>query len=165
MKNQTDFSSRISVRAVTAGMMISFTSMILLMSLVAALGLWDFYLDEMAHAGTAFWLAMSVSWAISMFVAGFVASLAARSQSSTEGVLNALAACSGSFLFFGFVSLFLAPRVVVSLLNMATPQFFLRGFMVDLIGFAVGVYGGVFGVHFEQHSFTPFKKDRKHYAT
>lgn len=165
MRNQTDFSSRIGVRAVTAGVVISFTTMILLMSLIAALGLWDFYLDEMAHASPSFWIAMTIAWGISMFVAGAVAALAARAQTVLEGVLNALAASCGSYLLFGMASLFFAPRVVVSLLNMASPQLFLRGFIADLLGFAVAIYGGIVAVHFEQHSFEAFRKGRKYFAT
>jgi hypothetical protein len=156
VNNQTDFSSRIGLRAVGAGVLVSFTCMVLLLSLIAALGMFNFYLDEMAGAGPSFWISVSVAWAISLFAGGFVSSLACRPQTKTEGILNALASNCGFFLMFGVVALFLAPRVIVSLFTMATPQLFLRGFIVDVICFIVGAYGGIFAVQFEKHAIHPF---------
>lgn len=158
MINQSDFSSRIGVRAISAGILVSFTAMILLLSLVAALGLFNFYLDEMAMAGPSFWIAVSFAWAISMFAGGFISALACRPQTKTEGLLNALTANCGFYLFFGLVSLFLAPRVIVSLFTMATPQLFLRGFIVNVICFIIGSYGGIVAVNFEKRAIHPFRK-------
>lgn len=162
MINQSDFSSRIGVRAVGAGILVSFTVMVLLLSLIAALGLFNFYLDEMAMAGPSFWISVSLAWALSMLAGGFVASLASRPQTKTEGILNAVCANCGFYLSFGLVALFLTPRVVVSLFTMATPQLFLRGFLVDVICFIVGAYGGILAVNFERHAIHPFK--RRHFA-
>lgn len=156
MINQSDFSSRLSLRAFGAGILVSFTCMILGLSLIAALGLFNFYLDEMAAAGPAFWISVSIAWAISMFAGGFFSSLACRPKTKTEGVLNALASNCGFFLLFGLVSLFLAPRVIVSLFTMASPQLFLRGFIVDVICFIVGAYGGIMAIHFEKRATRPF---------
>lgn len=161
--NQSDFSSRIGTRAVGAGVLVSFTSMALLLSLVAALGLFNFYLDEMALAGPSFWIAVAFAWAFSMFAGGFIAALACRPQTRTEGVLNALTSNCGFYLLFGLVSLFLAPRVIISLFTMATPQLFLRGFIVNIICFLLGTYGGIVAVNFEKHAVHPFK--RRHFAT
>ena len=159
MINQSDFSSRIGVRAVGAGILVSFTVMVLLLSLIAALGLFNFYLDEMA--GPSFWISVALAWAFSMFAGGFVSALASRPQTKTEGVLNALCANCGFYLAFGGVALFLAPRVIVSLFTMATPQLFLRGFIVDVISFVIGAYGGMMAVNFEKHAVHPFK--RRHF--
>jgi hypothetical protein len=142
-------------------MAVALTMMILLMSFIAALGLWDFYLDEMINASSAFWVAIALAWAVSMFSAGFVSSLAARSQTKLEGMLNAVTSCCGSYLLFGLLALIFTPRVVVSLLGTASPQFFLRLFLVDLVGFVVGLYGGVVAIHFEGHSFDLLGKKRK----
>lgn len=163
MINQTDFSSRIGIRAIGAGILVSFTSMILLLSLTAALGLFNFFLDEMALAGPAFWIAVSVAWAISLFLGGFIASLVSRPQTKMEGVLNALISNCAFYLLFGLVSLFLVPRVIVSLFTMSTPELFLRGFIVDLICFVLGSYGGIVAVNFEKHAVHPLK--RRYFAT
>lgn len=165
MINQADFSSRIGVRAVGAGILVSFTVMLLLLSLIAALGLFNFYLDEMAMAGPSFWIAIATAWALSMLSGGFVASLACRPQTKTEGILNAVCANCGFYLLFGVVALFLTPRVIVSLFTLATPQLFLRGFIVDLICFIIGAYGGIMAVNFEKHSISPFHKKRHFVAT
>lgn len=163
MINQSDFSSRIGVRAVSAGVLVSMTTMVLLLSLVAALGLFNFYLDEMASAGASFWLCIAVAWMVSTFAGGFVAALACRPQSRTEGLLNAIVSNCGFYLLFGLVALFLTPRIVISLFSMATPQLFLRGFLVDLIGFILGAYGGIFAVNVDKRALHPFK--RRHLAT
>lgn len=164
MINQSDFSSRIGVRAVGAGILVSFTVMVLMLSLIAALGLFNFYLDEMAMAGPSFWMAIAAAWALSMLSGGFVAGLACRPQTKTEGILNAVCANCGFYLLFGVVALFLTPRVIVSLFTMATPQLFLRGFLVDLICFIIGAYGGIMAVNLEKHAIHPFHSKKRHFV-
>jgi len=161
MKNQTDFSSRIGVRAVVAGMMTSMTSMLLLMSLIAALGLWNFNLNEINNAGALFWSATSVAWIISMYLAGFVASVGARAQGNTEGALNAIAACSASYLMTGLFFLLFASNALDAVLSLGNPQFYLRIFLGETIAFAVGIYGGVVGAHYGQRSSDGYKAQRR----
>lgn len=161
MKNQTDFSSRIGVRAVTAGVMSALTCMFLLMSLIAALGIWNYDLNELAIAGPAFWISTTIAWTASMYSAGLIAALGSRSQSIVEGSLNAFAACCGSYLLFGMAFLFFAPSALETLLISADPQFFLRVFLGDIVAFVVGVYGGVVGVHYEQRSMGNFRSGKK----
>lgn len=152
MKNRADFSSRIGVRAVTAGVMASISIMIILMAMIAALGIWNFNLVELITAGPLFWLSATVAWAMSLFTAGFIAALGSRSQTNIEGTLNALAACCGSFLLFGMLFLLFAPNILEALLSQGNPQFYLRMFLGDLAAFSLGLYGGVVGTHFEHRA-------------
>jgi hypothetical protein len=161
MKNQTDFSSRIGVRAVTAGIMTSTAIMFLSLSLIAALGLWNFNLNELTSAGTPFWISVSIAWVISLYFSGLVASLSFRPQNNLEGILNAFASCCGSYLFCVFGFLFFAPGALETLLISESPQFFLRAFLGNSLAFALGLYGGVVGVHFEARSNESFKDKRK----
>ena len=161
MKNQTDFSSRIGVRAVTAGVMTSIVFMFLSLSLIAALGFWNYNLNQLSIAGSAFWVSATIAWVLSLYFAGFVAALGSRSQSHLEGALNALAACCASYLFFGFGFLLFAPSALEALLISGNPQFFLRAFLGDALAFVIGIYGGVVGVHFEQRSTDSFRERRK----
>ena len=168
MKNQTDLSSRISVRAVAAGSMVALSFMFLSLSLIAALGIWNYNLNELSNVGTSFWISTTIAWSISLYLGGFVASLSTRPQNTTEGALNAIAACCASYLLFGTGFLFFAPTALESLLMSATPQFFLRAFLGDALAFIVGVYGGVVGVHFENRSPEGAKSQQRrgvHYST
>jgi len=165
MRNKTDFSSRIGVRAVTAGVMTSTAFMFLALSLIAALGLWNFNLNELPTIGAPFWIAVSIAWVFSLYFAGLVASLCFRPQNNLEGMLNAIAACCASYLFCIFGFLFFAPGALETLLISSSPQFFLRAFLGNLLAFALGIYGGVVGVHFEQRSIESFKEKRKYVHT
>jgi hypothetical protein len=162
MKNRTDFSSRIGVRAVTAGVMTSTAFMLFALSLIAALGFWNFNLNELSTAGTPFWIAVSIAWVLSLYFSGLVASLCFRSQNNLEGMLNAITACCGSFLFCIFGFLFFAPGALETLLVSGSQQFFLRAFLGNFLAFALGIYGGVIGVHFEQRSIESFKEKRRY---
>ncbi len=161
MKNQTDFSSRIGVRAVVAGMMAALTSMLLLMFLIAALGIWNFNLNEVTSAGPLFWTATSVAWVISMYLAGFVASVGARAQGNIEGTLNAVAACSASYLMSGLFFLLFASNALDSVLSSGNSQFYLRIFLGETIAFAVGIYGGMVGAHYGQRTTAGYKEIRR----
>ena len=161
MKNHTDFSSRIGVRAVTAGVMASLSFMFLALALIAALGLWNYNLNELNIASPVYWICATVAWSISLFIAGVIAALGAKSQNTIDGVLNAIAACCGSYLLFGLGFLIFAPSALDLLLNSAGPQFFLRGFLGDALGFSLGIYGGVVGANFEKYTMLSFKTDQK----
>jgi hypothetical protein len=135
--------------------------MLLSTSLVAALGIWNFNLNELVNATSAFWISMTIAWTVSMYLAGFIAALSSRSHYTVEGMLNALAACSGTYLLFGMFFLLFAPSALDTLLSSANPQFYLRIFLGDILAFAVGIYGGVVGAHFEQRSMESFKGGKK----
>ncbi|MDO9181287.1 MAG: hypothetical protein Q7U04_02710 [Bacteriovorax sp.] len=165
MKSRIDFSSRISVRAVIAGIMVSISFMLLSLALMAALGIWNYNLNELSSAGSAFWISATLAWAMSLYCAGLVAALGSRSKNSIKGVLNALAASCGSYLLFGMTFLLFAPGPLDSLLSAANPQFFLRGFLGDVFAFGAGIYGGVVGARFEQHTFHKEARKVAHYST
>lgn len=167
MKNQTDFSSRIGVRAVVAGIMASLSIMILSFSLIAALGFWNFNLNDITTSGTSFWVATTIAWSISLYFAGFIAALGAKSQTTTEGVLNAFAACCGSYLIMGILFLVFAPAILDSLLTSSNPQYFLRSFLGDTLAFVIGIFGGVTGTHFEQRALSGLREHGKnfHYSS
>jgi hypothetical protein len=152
MKNQTDFSSRISIRAVTAGVMTSISFMMLSMTLFAALGIWNYNLNELSQTGSIFWISITIAWCLSLYLAGYIASIGSRSENNIEGILNALAACCGAYIVFGVSFLLFAPGALDILLNTASPQFFLKVFLGDIFSFAAGIYGGVSGSHFEERS-------------
>lgn len=161
MKDQIDFKSRISVRAVTTGIMVTLTSMFILTSLIAAFGIWNFNLNDLIFASPTFWVTITLAWIVSMYAGGYVSAVAARSRSVVEGMLNAVAVCCGSYLAFGFAFLLFAPAALDNLLNSASSQFYLRAFFGDAIAVAMGIYAGVVGAHFEERSGAPIKGQQR----
>lgn len=161
MRNQINFGSRISVRAVVTGVMVAVASMFLLMSLIAAFGIWNYNLNELVIATPSFWVSTTLAWIVSLYVGGLIASVGARSQTPVDGMLNAVAVCSGSYLLFGTAFLLFAPSSLDVLLSTATPQFYLRAFFGDLAAVIMGTYAGVVGAHFEERSSDSVKRNHR----
>lgn len=161
MNNQTDFSSRVSIRAVVTGVMVSLSFMILAFSLIAALGIWSYNVNELSSSRVAFWISATIAWVFSLYFAGVVSAFSARSQSSTEGALNAIASCCGSYLVLIVGFLYFAPSILEALLSTADQQFFLRLFLGNILAFSFGIYGGIVGVHLEQRSVDHFRGVKK----
>ena len=149
MNTQVDLSSRISARAVLTGVFSTFAFMMLFLSLIAAFGIWDLRLSELTASGPLFWILASASWVASLFLGSLIATSSSRAQTTRDGVLNAIATWAGSCLMFGFVIEWLAPTMLQMLLIDATTQFFLLGFVADVVGLGVGILGGVMGARFE----------------
>lgn len=158
MKNRTHFSSRIGVRAVVAAMITSTALMVLLSSFLGAMGLWNYHLSDLPTKSMGFWVALSICWSLSMFVCGYMASSGARSQSLTDGIFNALTACSGIYLLFGAFFLFYAKDVFNELINSTGAAFYWQAFVGDFLGFAFGIVGAMTGTKIEQQEPEYFRK-------
>lgn len=91
-----DFSSRLSVRAITAGIVVTYALMILVMSLAAGLGLWTYQLRELPNLGTGFWAFAFASWIGTIYLGSYVAVLASRSATRRDGILNGVVTWAGA---------------------------------------------------------------------
>lgn len=159
MLNQTNLASRIGVRGVVAGILTSSALMLLFMSFIAALGLWNFRIREIFNLDTRFWVSTCIAWSISLFIGGFMAASGAKAETTSEGVFNSLAACSGTFLLLIITILYFTPTGLMILLHNASQSLYAKGFTVGFIGLVFGVLGGVAGARFEQHS-SFFERER-----
>lgn len=88
MEQTFDFPRRLSARAITAGVLSAFGMMILLMSLAAAFGLWQFDMVALPQLGTAFWTWASAAWIISLAAGGYISALASRSVAVRDGLIH-----------------------------------------------------------------------------
>lgn len=150
MRNQSNFISRIGVRAVVAGTLLTISLTFLLMTLVAAMGFWNFRINDIPNMSSGYWFMAMLAWAISSFAGGFVASIASRSESNADGILNGVTAISASYVAIGVGAIIFAPYALESTLAAATPQMFLQSFVGDAMGFVFGALGGLTGVSYER---------------
>lgn len=173
MNTQT-LHSRISIRAAGLGTMVTLCFMLMSLSLMVVFGFWNFKVTSITDASMIFWLSSAVSWAVSMFIGGGIAGLAARSQNKLEGVLNALGACCGayllSFLFvLGFAYNSVWDLINWKIMNSSLSPFVLKVFLAHFISFVCGIYGGVVAARFEQRPLARGAKEKEkkfaHYET
>jgi hypothetical protein len=142
-----DFPSRISVRAITAGILTTFAATILLMTLAAGLGLWSYRIEEVPNLGAGFWVFFFVAWTVSLGVGAFVSSVAGRSSTRVDGllyggvtwagacVLGCLTMAVGTGRFFNFTA------------GQTMPGMFWLIFFGDAIALIVALWFGAKGVH------------------
>ena len=89
-KGHIDFSSRISARAVIAGVAIGLSTMTLFMLLAGGFELWKFRMSEIPRLETSFWIWAFASWILSISLGAFVASIASRSITRRDALLQAI---------------------------------------------------------------------------
>lgn len=159
MENQTNSPSRIGFRSVFSGIIISCSVMLLLQSLSQGLGVRNPYFAPPGSAALS-WVVNSVTWAIALYAGGFIAAWGSRSKKISEGIVNAIAVCSGSFLVMR-LNFFLSSPGFFRSLTYADSLTMLKIFLNNLFAFGIGICGGIVGVHVEQHTKKEFKGEFK----
>lgn len=147
---QTDFPSRISARAVTAGVLMVFALMALFMSLAAAFNLWTYSFAEYAsqNAGN-LWTWTFVAWIISVFFGSYVAAVASRSSGSRDGYLHGATVWAASTVFG---CTFLAFAIG----SFGTLSYAPWGaFIGNVLALVAGFFGGVSGIRLGKRSEEP----------
>jgi hypothetical protein len=118
-----------------------FSTMVLLMTLAGALGLWEFNLRQMTDLGTGFWVWGLVSWVVSVFVGAFLSSVSSRSVDRRDGVIHGAvtwaAACVLGCLFLSY-SMQGAEHVM-------SRGMLLGAFLGDLLALSAAILGGLLG--------------------
>lgn len=150
MENETDFSSRIGARGVVAATLVTLALTMLFFGFLVGIGLWNLQLEDFPAIGSPFWLLGSLAWFASTFVGGFVAASATRSMQTRDGVFNALATWSASYLGFGVLMFYFVPEIIAFTLDNSDQVQFLLAFLADALSLGVCIYGGVVGSHFER---------------
>jgi magnesium-transporting ATPase (P-type) len=162
-----DFQSRISIRAIFAGTVFTFATLILLMTFGAALGFWNFKLSEISTLGGGFWTFAFLAWIVSIFLGSYVSAVAARSQSTIDGRLNALTAWASSCVF-GCLFLAVATGSAFTSMNMGTPTSMYWGALIgDVLALAGSLLAGTLAARIYSDS-PEYRKEktesRKHRA-
>jgi hypothetical protein len=147
-----DFSSRISLRAVFAGTIITFASMSLLMTLGAALGFWNFKFSEFSTLGTGFWSFAFLAWVLSISVGSYVSSVASRSHSKMSGRLNGVTTWATSCIV-GCLFLAAVTGSAFNSMNMGSSTGFYWGaFFGDSLALLAALWVAGIAVEFELKS-------------
>ncbi len=141
---QTDFPSRLSARAITAGVVCFFALMILFMTLAGGFGLWRFDIMELPELGPAFWMWTFVSWILSNYLSGYVAATAARSMKTRDGLLHGLviwaSVCVIGTLAIGVITGAIFNGILVPV---TSTVMFWGAFIGDAMGLGAAMLGGL----------------------
>ncbi len=81
-------SSRISARAIVAGVLSSYAVFFLFMVLAAGFGLWHFRVSEVPQLGAGFNAWSLVFWIVSVFVGSAIAAMSAQTITAKDGILH-----------------------------------------------------------------------------
>lgn len=144
--------SRIDLRSVLVAILTISALMLLSMSLIAALGHWNFRLRELGQLKMPFWYLSCIAWSVSLFVGSFIAASGAKSKSTSDGIYNALAASSGAIILLVVAILIFTPEALMSLIGNADQLLYFKIFTVAITGIGFGIIAGISGARFEKNS-------------
>lgn len=148
--SQIDFPSRLSARAVTAGVFSTFALMILFMSLAGGLGLWRFDLFELPQLGTGFWILAFAGWIVSIFASSYIASVVGRAKSPWQGALYGFITWSVACVLGCLLLAIAAGKIFGGILSGETTPAMLWGmFIGDVLAIGAAVLGGIQGAYCE----------------
>jgi hypothetical protein len=143
--SRSDFPSRIGVRAVGAGLLVTFSITLLSLLLAGGMGIWRLDMYEVPRLGPAFWLWSFLSWGLSVYAGGYVAALVSRSNTQLDGAIHGLLVWAAS-CFVGSLLLLVAAGSQLSGIPEKFTAPILWGFFVaDLTALAMGIFGGTAG--------------------
>jgi hypothetical protein len=151
--NKVDLPSRIAVRPVSAGVLLTLALMIFLSSSVR-----NFFLATNAHVGPfgelAVWFALTLIWTGSVFFGSVVAALSARATSRKDGVLQGLTVWAASYLGLGvLIAAKEAGYEPILELDQLNDFLVFRDFLSELFAISFGVLGGLMGSRWENLGF------------
>ena len=146
----TDFHSRISARAVAAGWMVAFSSMILWGALAGGLGLWNFDLAVLPQMGGGFWLFAAVAWIFSSFCGAYVASTIGRSTNTRDGSIHGIIVWAGSSVLAYTWSFLVVGNFWGINLAASSPSYLFAIFFGDIFALGAAYLGGRLASYSEQ---------------
>ncbi|MGZ3737908.1 MAG: hypothetical protein ACXVB9_00945 [Bdellovibrionota bacterium] len=148
-RSHMDFRSRVSARAVLAGVVCSFALLFLLSTLAGGLGLWEFKLLGPRDFDSGFWISSSLVWIVSSYCGGFVAALSSRPESLREGVFHGLLTWASACVLGCTVVAIVMRDVFGTDLWVATPATLLATFFGNLFALSASLLGGRQGALYE----------------
>lgn len=152
MNDETTNISGIDLRNVFVGIITISALMLLSMSLIAAMGHWNFRLRELSNLKMPFWYLSCIAWSVSLFVGCFIAATGAKSTTTSDGIYNALAASSGAILLLVVALLFFTPEALMSLIGNADQLLYFKIFTVAVTGIGFGIIAGITGAYYDKNS-------------
>ena len=144
--SKIDLTSRVSVRAVAAGVISSLALMVMFMSLSAGLGLWTNDLNGFLRMDTGLWLYTFIAWGISLYIGAYVSAVASRSTTGRDGNLHGFVTWAASAVFL-FAFMFSATDGLI--FTDLSHAFYFGAFLCDMIALAAAMAGGANGAKSE----------------
>lgn len=131
-----NFPSRLSSRAIIAGVGSTFALMILSLALAGGLGLWSFDITELPTSGPVFWVWVLSSWVVSIYISSYVAAISSRSTTGRDGRLH-------GFLTWAFACVTGCALIVYyGGALMPSPMLTFGAFIADLIALGGAIIAG-----------------------
>ena len=141
--SQIDFPSRISVRAIGAGVVSSFALMILFMALGGAFGLGRFDLTDLSRMSGGFWIWVSAAWIVSLYCAAYVAAIVGRSTTDRDGMLYGFVTWASACVSGCAVLAIASGRIFAGMYSMQSSQGMLWGTVIaDALALSAAILGG-----------------------
>ncbi len=141
--------SRVGIRSVLAGVLVSSSLLFLLGALAGAFQLWRLDLTELPRLGLGFWLFASAAWIFSVFCGAYVSSASWRSSSPREGMIQGIVTWSAASLAFYAWSVLASGNFWAFEFSGGNSGFLFAVFFGDLIALASAVMGGRWGSYSE----------------
>jgi hypothetical protein len=143
------FSSRLSSRAVVGGTLSALSIMLLLMMLAGGLRLWQFNLYELTTLGAGFWVWASASWVLSLYISGYLSSMASRSITARDGILHGVVTWASASVF-GCIFLAIVTNKIIN--GEMSQLIFWGAFIGNILAVGASIMGGVQGAHDESEA-------------
>lgn len=145
------FQSKVSLPGIAVGIVITLSCNTLLLSLMAAMGLWSYKPADLPHLGPGFWGVSASVWILSLMSGVFIGSLVSGRTSRQNMVLSAISIWAGSYIIFGGLLPTIAEINTISFMQL--PQSFLWiGFAGDFLSLVAAIVTSALSFNYMSHS-------------
>jgi hypothetical protein len=141
-RSRIDFQSRISARAIVAGVVSSYALLFLFATLAGGLGFWEFSLSGPPQLNNGFWITSSIAWILSSFGGAFVAATVGRSESVRDGALHGVVAWASACVLGASLFSATSGDVFGNTLTGATPAALFSTFFGNALALVASLAGG-----------------------
>ncbi|MGZ3696419.1 MAG: hypothetical protein ACXVBL_19225 [Bdellovibrionota bacterium] len=148
-RSRMDLQSRISARAVIAGVVSSFAMMFLLATFAGGLGFWEFNVSGPPQLNSGFWLSSSLAWIFSSFCGAFIAAFVGRTESERDGILYGFIAWASSCVLGCSVVALATGDVFGNSLTGVTEAALFSTFFGNILALGASFVGGQQGARYE----------------
>lgn len=138
---QVNFSSRLSSRAIIAGVGSTFALMILSLALAGGLGFWSFDIAQLPMLDAGFWVWALTSWVASVYVGSYVAAISSRSTTKRDGRLHGFLTWAFACIT-GCALIAYAAGQIAGVLSSTNPLLIFGAFIADLVALGAAILAG-----------------------
>jgi hypothetical protein len=137
-----DLHSRISIRAIGAGVVVTYSTMLLLEALAGGFNLWRFDISELPRLSGGFWLFATVAWVVSSFLGAYVSSMVGRSVHSRDGLLHGVITWASAAILAYALTVLSLGNLWAENFGDTAPAYLFAIFFGDLFALGAALLGG-----------------------